>query len=273
MDESTLDQLNQLPPDWHTKPSVARIYDYWLGGYHNFPADRAAAEHLDTIVPDTALRVRANRQFLQRVVQVLAQQGVDQFLDLGSGLPSSGSIHQTAHETQPRARVLYVDSDPVAVIHAQNMLRAEHVEPEAQAIQADIRDTDAILAQARSMLDFSRPVAVLMFAVLHFVPDDAEAARVLDAFRNSCVSGSYLALSHVTHEHLEAEADEFKKYYIKAVSELRTRSTAEVTSFFADWELLPPGVVSVPAWRPDDETILADRPGYSGTLGGVARKP
>lgn len=267
-----MDDMQQLPPDWHEKPNVARIYDYWLGGYHNFPADRAAAEHLDTVVPDTALRVKANRQFLQRVVRTLAEQGIDQFLDLGSGLPTVGSIHETVCEIQPRARVVYVDSDPIAVVHSQNLLRAENVGRDIVAIQGDVRLPEPILAQAQAVLDFSRPVAVLFFAVLHFIKDDAEATQIVEAFRAPCVHGSAMALSHVTHEQLETEAEEFKSYYTKAVSELRTRTTAELLLFFGDWEMLPPGLVSIPAWHPDQATLLADRPGYSGILGGAARK-
>lgn len=267
-----MDELGQLSPDWHLKPNVARIYDYWLGGYHNFPADRAAAEHLDKVVPDTALRVKANRQFLQRVVRVLAEQGIDQYLDLGSGLPSVGSIHETVREAQPHARIVYVDSDRVAVVHSQNLLRAENIGPEVMAMQGDIRSPGPILEQAQTVLDFSRPVALLFFAVLHFIKDDSEAARIIEAFKAPCVRGSYMALSHVTHEQLESEAEEFKSYYTKAVSDLRTRTSAELGAFFGDWELLPPGLVSIPAWRPDETTLLADRPGYSGALGGAARK-
>lgn len=263
---------SQLPADWNQKPNVARIYDYWLGGYHNFPADRAAADHLDKLVPDTALRVKANREFLQRVVRTLAEQGIDQFLDLGSGLPSVGNIHQAVSEAQPQACVLYVDNDPIAVMHAQNLLRAERAGPNVVALQADIRNPQLILEQARQMFDFSRPIAILFFAVLHFVTDDAEAAEIVAAFRAPCVSGSYIALSHVTHEQLESEAEEFKSYYNQAVSDLHTRTAAELRTFFADWNLIPPGLVPIPAWRPLDTTTLADRPSYSGILGGVAQK-
>lgn len=262
----------QLPPDWHLKPNVARIYDYWLGGYHNFPADRAAADHLESIAPDTAVRVKANRQFLQRVVKVLAEQGIDQFLDLGSGLPSVGNIHETVRDIHPRTRVVYVDSDPIAVAHSQNLLRADTSGPDVVAMQGDIRFPEPILAKAQQVLDFSRPVAMLCFAVLHFVVDDDEASRCIAQYRSACVAGSYLALSHVTHEQLQTEADEFTSYYKKNVSDLHTRTSAELMTFFDTWELLPPGLVPIPLWRPDEQTLLADRPGYSGILGGVARK-
>lgn len=263
----------QLPPDWHEKPNSARIYDYWLGGQNNFPADRAAADHLETLIPDTARRVQSNRQFLQRAVRVLAERGVDQFLDLGSGLPSNGNVHQIVQDIQPQARVVYVDSDPVAVIHAQNLLRAERLDATVLAVQADVRSSEEVLAHARTVLNLKRPVAILLFAMLHFVIDDDEAERIVASYRVASAPGSYLALSHGTAAVETHQADEFTTYYNQTVNDLRLRSVAGLEPFFADWELLPPGIVSIPAWRPDDATLFVDQPAYAGILGGVARKP
>jgi hypothetical protein len=248
------------------------MYDYWLGGYHNFPADRAAADHLDAITPDTAQRVRANRQFLQRVVRMLAQQGIDQFLDLGSGLPSVGNVHEIAAEYQPRARIVYVDSDPVAVVHAQNVLRAEQFGPQVVAVQADIRVPDAVLAHARAVLDFTRPIAMLFFAVLHFVIDDDEALQVVQTLGSPLVAGSYLAISHGTYDESEDDARQFDRYYNQTVSNLRIRSVPGLQPFFDGYDLVPPGIVPIPAWHPDETTIFSDRPAYSRQIGGVGRK-
>lgn len=268
-----MSEQRELPPDWHEKPNTARIYDYWLGGFNNFPADRAAANHLESLVPDTARRVQSNRQFLQRVVRMLAQQGIDQYLDLGSGLPVGGNIHQIVSEIRPEARVVYVDSDPIAVIHSQNLLNTEGVEQRVIALQADVRSPETILEQARTVLDFSRPVAVLLFALLHFIVDDDEAARIVEAFRAPCVSGSYLAISHGTVAVAQAEASEFENYYNQTVNNLRLRTVPGLQPLFADWELVPPGIVSIPAWHPDADTLFADQPAYAGILGGVARRP
>lgn len=263
----------QLPPDWHEKPNTARIYDYWLGGFNNFPADRAAANHLESLVPDTAKRVQSNRQFLQRAVRMLAEQGIDQYLDLGSGLPSVGNIHQIVHEALPQARVVYVDSDPIAVIHSQNLLRTEGVEEQVVAVQFDVRSPQPVLDFARTVLDFSRPVAVLLFAVLHFIVDDDEAVRIVEPFRAACVPDSYLAISHGTVAVAQTEASEFETYYNQTINNLRLRTVAGLKPLFGDWEFVPPGIVPIPAWHPDQTTLFADQPEYAGILGGVARKP
>ncbi len=190
------------------RPNAARIYDYLLGGDQNFTADRAAAEHVLDNYPDAALAARANRAFLRRAVAVLAGQGIDQFLDIGSGLPTVGNVHEVARRVNPRARVVYVDNDPVAVRYSRELLAEEGEGARGvAAIEADLRDPAAILdhPETRRLLDLRRPLGLLLVAVLHFVPDDAEARRALCAFREIIAPGSYVVISHATLDGLPAD--------------------------------------------------------------------
>jgi O-methyltransferase involved in polyketide biosynthesis len=262
-----------LPPDWHLKPSPARIYDYWLGGSNNFPADRAAAEHLEKTTPGTADRVRANRHFLGRVVRFLAQQGVDQFIDIGSGLPTVGNVHNVAQDVHPLARVVYVDSDPIATLHSQNMLEVEKVDDRVIAVEADAREPEFILEQAQRVIDLDRPVALLCFAVLHFITDDAEAVRILTALRDRVAPGSYLAISHGTFDPSEEDAAQFGRVYSQSVASLKIRTIPELTALFDGFELVPPGVVYLPEWHPEGTALFGDRPALARQIGGVGRKP
>lgn len=176
------------------RPSPARMYDYCLGGSHNFPADRQAAEQLLAVYPDASLMMRANRAFLRRAVRFLVEHGIDQFLDIGSGIPTVGNVHEIVHQRNPAAHIVYVDSDPIAVRHSLAVLRDI---PSATIIQADARQPEHILAhpEVHRLLDFNRPVAVLLVALLHFITDDAEASSLVDALRLSLIPGSYLAPS------------------------------------------------------------------------------
>ncbi|NKE57993.1 hypothetical protein FXN61_14605 [Lentzea sp. PSKA42] len=251
-----------------TRPSVARMYDYYLGGSHNFEADRAAAKQVEQIYPGIVQSAQANRSFLRRVVRHLVAEGVDQFLDLGSGIPTVGNVHEIAQQNNPSARVLYVDFEPVAVSHS-NALLAEN--PNATALLADLRATSTVLAGVRETLDFSRPVGVLIIAALHFIPDSDNPYDTVAEYMSALPSGSYLAITHATWDSLTeeegAEARKVAKIYSNSDNTLTVRTHAEVTRFFDGLELLEPGVVAVNDWRPDSYED------HTGIYGAVARKP
>ena len=257
------------------KPNVARMYDHYLGGYHNFAIDRQAAEAVIAVYPDFPLAMRANRAFLRRAVQFLVAQGIDQFLDIGSGIPTVGNVHEVAQQINPAARVLYVDADPVAVAHSEAILQGN---PRAAVLHADARQVGPILAspQARRLLDLERPLAVLLLTVLHFVTDDGDAEGLVRGLRQALAPGSYLVISHGTPEH-DAPADVKERVirlYGTTSNPARPRSFAQVGRFFQGWELLEPGLVFTPLWRPDGgPEPLADQPARSATIAGVGRKP
>ncbi len=257
------------------RPNPARIYDYALGGRANFAADRAAFDAFAAVYPDNALAARSNRAFLRRAVAYLARQGIDQFLDVGSGLLTGGNVHEVARSVNPAARVVYVDNDPVAVRFSRQLLAEEKVSGVA-AIEADLRDPAAILAhpRARALLDLARPVGLLLVAVLHFIPDDDEARRAVGQLTAALPSGSYLAISHATREGGAAEAlAQFARQYEVRTSPVAFRPRATIEGFFAGCALVPPGLVFVPAWRPDSaHDILVDEPERAAAVAGVGRK-
>jgi hypothetical protein len=232
------------------RPSPARVYDYFLGGSHNFAADRQLAEEYMRVLPDMPAISRANRAFLRRAVSVLvAEAGIDQFLDLGSGLPSRGNVHEAAQALNPDARVVYVDSDPVTVAHAKTML--DDV-PNADILHADLREPSAILEseEVAGRLDLTRPIAVLMVAVLHFVAAADDPAGLVAAYREVSAPGSYLVLSHATNEYHPETAREAESVYSRASSGMNFRSRAQISQLLTGHELLPPGLTDVIAWRP-----------------------
>lgn len=256
-------------------PNVARMYDYYLGGYHNFAIDRQAAEAVLTAYPDFALAMRANRAFLRRVVSFLAAQGVTQFLDLGSGIPTVGNVHEVAQQANPAARVVYVDLDPVAVAHSEAILAGD---PATVVLQGDVRHPEAILAHptTRRLLDFRQPTAVLMLTVLHFVTDDAEALAAVQTLRDALAPGSYLVLSHGTpdHETRREVKERVIGLYRGTNTPAKPRHAADVLRFFAGFELVSPGLVYTPAWRPESTADpLHDRPAASATYAAVGRRP
>ncbi|MFL6076072.1 MAG: SAM-dependent methyltransferase [Mycobacteriales bacterium] len=255
------------------KPNVARMYDYFLGGSHNFAADREAAERAAAALPRIRPLLRHNRAFLGRCVRVLLAEGVDQFLDLGSGIPTVGNVHQVAQALNPAARVAYVDIDAVAVAHSRHLLGAN---PHATAVQADLRDPTGVLADPAitGLLDFGRPVAVLLVSVLHFVPDADDPAGIVAAYRDRLAPGSHLAISHAWLEDLPPEAGDvgtFSKVYAQTGTPLTYRTRDQITALFDGTTLLPPGVVPVPTWRPGNPLSPgADIHGYG--LAGVSRR-
>ncbi len=261
------------PDETAAEPNVARMYDYWLGGYHNFAVDRAAAEAVSLAHPDVQLMARVNRAFVRRVVAVLLARGIDQFLDIGSGLPTQGNVHELVAQATPAARVVYVDHDPVVVAHSQTLLAGAST---AVAIQADARDPAAILEHpaTRRLLDFTRPVAVLLFAVLHFLPD-AEADGLVRALRVTVAPGSYLALSHGVNDPLPQDVvEDLSALYARSSAPVSGRTCAQIERFFAGLDLVPPGIVYLPQWRPSGpDDMFLDEPARSAYLGGVGRQP
>ena len=273
--------MNNYMPPWalevsdFEKPSTARMYDYYLGGSHNFEADRALAQRTIAIWPDAPHQARANRAFLRRVVAYLAEAGIDQFLDLGSGIPTSGNVHEVVREVNPAARVVYVDADAVAVAHSKALLAQV---PEARAFHADLRDPAAVLddPEIAEVLDFSRPIALLMFAVLQFVAEEDEPGAILARYRDATAPGSYLAISHWTNEYRPESARRAEDVYSQASHSAHGRSRDQIKALMAGYELVEPGLVDIINWRPDPQStpdpLGGDVTRYS-ALGAVGRKP
>jgi S-adenosyl methyltransferase len=252
------------------QPSVARVYDYYLGGSHNFEADRAFAEQVIAAVPDMPWVIRENRAFLRRVVRFLVQQGIDQFIDLGSGIPTVGNVHEVAQATNPSARVAYVDHDQVAVAHSRAILDGnEHT----TIICGDLRAPMEILAQPElgGLVDLRRPVGVLLNAVLHFVPDDAQAAGIVGELGGALPAGSYIAISHASADQMRSGAEQTESLYSRSVAAMAMRSREEVLALFDGLFIVDPGVVQIPLWRPESPDDLGPRAGHYPGYAGVGR--
>jgi S-adenosyl methyltransferase len=231
-------------------PSPARIYDYCLGGKDNYEADRKAAEEVLSVIPGGRRLAQANKYFLMRAVLLMADEGVKQFIDLGTGMPARPSVHELAQVIHPDARVLYVDNNAVVTAHNRALLaKAEGIE----ALQADIREPAAILAspELRRLIDFTQPVGVLFVAVLHFIPDSDDPRGIVAAFTSRMVPGSYLALSHVTsdgaHDDVVATVH---RAYATASAPAVFRSEEEIRAFFSGYELMSPGLADLTKWYP-----------------------
>jgi SAM-dependent methyltransferase len=251
-------------------PAPARIYDFWLGGHDNFAADRIAALKVTEAAPEAPLLAIENRKFLRRVVRYLAADaGIAQFLDIGTGLPTQGNVHQIAQEITPDAHVVYVDNDPMVLAHS----KALKTGPNVAVIQSDLRDPAAILQHpvTRQVIDFSQPLAVLLIAVLHFVSNDDDPAAIVASIRDALPGGSYLAVSHVTGDIRAESAARAAVEYKKILPDATLRSRAEILRFFDGFDQIDPGLVPVPHWRPDKpEPVDADKVWI---LGGIGRKP
>lgn len=271
-----------MADDWTTRintgvPNPARIYDYFLGGKDNFPADREVAEQVVAIAPVARDIVEDNRAFLRRAVRLLAgEAGIRQFIDLGSGLPTQGNVHEIAQAVAPDARVVYVDNDAMVVTHSRALLAGDNT----AAIEADLRDPDSVMRhpEVRELIDFDQPIALLLMAILHFVPDEEDPYGIVARFRDALPAGSYLALSHGTRD-IPARTDmspeamaemgtKVERLYQLTTASLVTRTRAQVERFFDGFDLLDPGLVEIQLWRPDEADALL--PG--GFYGGVGRK-
>jgi hypothetical protein len=253
-------------------PNSARMYDYLLGGGHNFAVDREMAERGEALVPGARELARVNRSFLRRAVQFLISQGVRQFLDLGSGIPTAGNVHEIAHEIDPRARVVYVDREPVAVAHTMRLLADNE---RACMVKADLGSPYAVLRapQTNQLLDFGEPIGLLMVSVLHWVSDERRPGEIIATYRDSLPSGSFLALSHLTADFRPEQIAASVKLAEHSAERLHPRSKDEITELTAGFDLVDPGVVSAPHWRPDPTQPPAADADPVDYLAAVGRKP
>ncbi|MGW2250087.1 SAM-dependent methyltransferase [Kitasatospora sp. NPDC001660] len=230
----------------------ARMYDYFLGGTTNFAPDREAAGRAMAVFPWARTAARANRAFMHRSTRLLAEHGIDQFLDVGTGIPTPPNLHEVAQGVNPRARVVYADNDPVVYAHAQALL---HSAPQGRTayVQADVRDPEAILRSAalRDTLDLGRPVALSLVALLHFVPGAHDAHAIVERLKRALPPGSALVLSHGTPDFAPAETGRVAQVYKAAGTAVRMRTREEIARFFDGWQLLDPGLVASHRWRPD----------------------
>ena len=262
-----------VPPGVDPKrANIARVYDYILGGTHNFLADQDAARALTAVVPAAPLIGLANRAFLRRAVRFLAAAGVRQFLDIGSGIPTQGNVHEVAQQADPGAKVVYVDIDPVAVAHSKAILNGAG---NAASITGDLREPAEILShkQTRRLIDFSQPTGLLLVAILHFIADAEDPWRIVATLRDALAPGSYLVLCHGTGDGVPETAHAVKEVYDRSVTTpLHLRSRAEIMRFFDGFELVEPGLVYIPQWRPDSPQDVPANPREYGNLVGVARK-
>jgi len=252
-------------------PHSARVYNYWLGGKDNFQADREAAEFVIANSPIVLVNVRAQRAFLGRVVHHLAAEwGIRQFLDVGTGLPTANNTHEVAQRAAPEARVVYVDNDPIVLLHARELLTSS---PQGMTayLDADARDPDKILEEADGTLDFSRPVAVLLLGVLHSISEEDDPYAIVRRLMAAVPSGSYLVISQMASDVLERATNTMQGYNQRGGTPVTPRTEAQVTRFFDGLELLEPGVTQPNRWRPG--VGLTDAGQRIPIYCGVARKP
>ncbi|MFI6685241.1 SAM-dependent methyltransferase [Streptomyces sp. NPDC050485] len=254
-------------------PSVSRIYDYYLGGSHNFEVDREAAREAMRHMPGLPKIMQANRAFMRRAVRFAVDEGITQFLDIGSGIPTFGNVHEVAQRASPEARVLYVDHDQVAVAHSRAVLEGNE---RAAIAAADLRKPQSILnaPETAQLLDLSRPVALLLVAVLHFVEDEDDPYAAVAALRDALAPGSLLVLTHASYEGIplsEEEAVGTVDVYRNIKNPLVMRSHEEIAGFFEGYAMVEPGLVSMPLWRPENAPDQEDPYAFSG-FAGVGRK-
>ncbi|WP_214104820.1 SAM-dependent methyltransferase [Acrocarpospora catenulata] len=237
-------------------PSSARVYDYLLGGKDNYAVDRAIAERLLSVAPDTRSVARANRAFLARAVRFLCEQGITQFIDLGTGIPTSPSVHEVARETHPEARVVYVDNDPLVKVHNDALLATDD---RVITLRADIRRPDEIVEHpdVRALIDFDKPVGVLLVTVLHFVSDEEGAYQIVAGLRDKIVSGSYVVLSHSSSDSDPEVLTQLKASTAGSPAQSTFRSHDEILGFFEGLEIESPGLVPVQRWRPTMDSITS----------------
>ena len=261
-------------PEWVIDPdipSVARMYDYYLGGKDNYAADRAAADQVVAAMPSVLEFTRANRRLLSRAVTMMAGQGVRQFLDIGSGLPTQENVHEVAQRAAPDARVVYVDNDPIVLAHARALLANN---PLTTVVQADLREPEGIIGhpEITSRIDFDEPVGLLLLAILHFIPDGDRPAGIVAGLRAALAPGGYLAITHGHRGAITRDVeDQVRSAYGRTgAGDLIPRGVDEVAEVFAGTELVGSGLVQVADWRADDAPVQSDMasPGF---LAGVGR--
>ncbi|GAA2665400.1 SAM-dependent methyltransferase [Streptomyces vastus] len=250
-------------------PSVSRIYDYYLGGSHNFDVDREAARKAMEFMPGLPKIMQANRAFLRRAVRFAADEGITQFLDIGSGIPTFGNVHEVAQSASPGARVLYVDNDPVAVAHSEAVLEGKE---DADVVAADLRNPREILAssQFQRLIDQNRPVALLLVAILHFVEDEDDPYEAVAQLRDALAPGSLLIVTHASYEGIPLppeRAEGAVDVYKDIRNPLIMRSRDEIARFFEGYDMVEPGLVPMPEWRPDTALEDEDPYAYAGFAG------
>jgi len=263
-------QPGWVPPGIDTgEANSARVYDWWLGGEHNFRADQDAARAMIAIEPNARGIARANRAFLGRAVRFLAAEaGIRQFLDIGSGIPTANNVHQVAQATAPGSRVVYADVDDIAVAHSRLILDDN---PDATVLQADLRDPASILSdpETQLLLDFTRPVAVLLVAVVHFLDDADNPEQIVATLRDALAPGSYLVISHACRDAMPVAAETAYRSRVAAKGRARTRE--EIARFFDGFDLVDPGLAWITQWRPDRQEDVPEHPESLWFLSGIGR--
>ncbi|MFC9914020.1 SAM-dependent methyltransferase [Streptomyces sp. NPDC127197] len=250
-------------------PSVSRMYDYYLGGSHNFEVDREAARRAMEFMPGLPKIMQANRAFMRRAVRYAVGEGITQFLDVGSGIPTFGNVHEVAQQARPGARVVYVDHDPVAVAHSEAVLEGNE---NADVVAADLRKPQEILAspQVEGLLDLNRPVALLLVAILHFVEDADDPYGAVAQLSDALAPGSMLVLTHASYEGIPLPPERASgavNVYKDLRNPLIMRSREEIARFFEGYDMVEPGLVPMPVWRPDTEPEDEDPYAFSGFAG------
>lgn len=251
-----------------SRPSAARMYDYYLGGTHNFPADRALAEKVIASLPNTPRIMRENRAFLQAAVDHCAKAGIRQFVDLGAGIPTQGPVHETARAVAPDCRVVYCDIEETAIAYGKQILADDE---SCGFVHADLRDRERVLGdpEVERLIDFGQPVALLMLSVLQFLPDEDDPAGTVAAYRDRLAPGSMIVLSHATDEAFRDRSEGITSVYRRSSTPIHYRSREEITGLFTGLDLVPPGVVPVPAWGADPVPQTQEANGFCGV--GVTR--
>jgi O-methyltransferase involved in polyketide biosynthesis len=253
-----------------TRPHVARMYDYYLGGKDNFAVDREAVAAVEQAMPEVRQLARENRAFLRRAVRFMVSQGIRQFVDIGAGLPTAGNTHEVAQTAAPDARVAYVDNDPIVLAHGRALLATDDL---TTVVTADLREPETVFAHddVRQLIDFNRPVGVLLIAMTHFLRDD-EREPVMGVLRDHLAPGSFLAATHVTVDNHPREASEgVEAAYRRTPTPIFFRTHDEIAPFFSGFDLVEPGLVTIDGWRPDAQDPTPAPTGW--LLGGVGRKP
>ena len=269
---STPSQRTDPPEIDATVPNSARIWNYWLGGKDNYPVDREVGDEYRAIYPEIVQVARASRQFLARAVLYLAGEAqVHQFLDIGTGLPTFNNTHDVAQRVAPGTRVVYVDNDPVVLAHARALLTS--TKAVTAYVDADLHDPDEILAAAGRTLDFTRPIGLMMLGILGHIGDDDEARSIVKRLLDALPSGSYLTICDGTNDLFEAGVEAQRLYNESGAVPYRLRSAQQIADFFEGLELVEPGVVSCPRWRPDPVAIGRDLPPEMDQVAGMGRKP
>lgn len=261
-----------------TRPSVSRVYDYMLGGKDNYEIDRQVAAAALQVAPDAPQAARANREFLRRTVRFLAAEaGIRQFLDIGSGLPTQGNVHEIAQSVAPLSRVVYVDHDPIVLVHGRALLAVDET---TTIVDADAREPEKIFddPRTRGLIDFGEPVGLLMFGILHHLADEEDPAGVADAFIRPLASGSHVVISHFhnpgeAHPEVSKQADEAERIFNEHLGTGRWRTREEILAYFDGLDLVDPGLVPLPEWRPGPDDHATPGITYHTFVGGVARKP